>query len=83
MFNSSCMYVCICKGVTDQDIDAAVSAGASSPSEVMAVTGAGSRCGTCRHSVEQMVDERLDHADAHAGCPRSRRRLSVVPASAA
>lgn len=50
------MYVCICMGVTEKDIRDAVSAGLSSPTEIMDHTGAGSRCGTCRSTVAAMLD---------------------------
>ncbi|KAA2284332.1 (2Fe-2S)-binding protein [Arenimonas fontis] len=41
------MYVCICHGVTDQDIREAAGAGCASVSELAMRTGLGTGCGTC------------------------------------
>ncbi len=41
------MYVCICHGVTDQDIRQAADAGCASVTELTMRTGLGSGCGTC------------------------------------
>lgn len=40
------MYICICKGITEQDI-ADASKVASSSLEIMKVLGVGSDCGRC------------------------------------
>jgi len=55
------MYVCLCLGVSDRDLRRAVEAGACSAAEVMACTGAGTRCGACRPTVATLV---AAHADA-------------------
>jgi bacterioferritin-associated ferredoxin len=49
------MIVCICKVVTDRQVDAAVEQGASSVDEVSARTGAGTDCGCCQDDLEQRV----------------------------
>lgn len=49
------MYVCICVGVTDKDIKAAIDAGHNTLSDLMFETGAGLGCGTCRNTLEQMI----------------------------
>ncbi|MEM1155624.1 MAG: bacterioferritin-associated ferredoxin [Pseudomonadota bacterium] len=41
------MYVCVCKGITDQQIRSAVENGASSLQEVRESLGVASQCGTC------------------------------------
>ncbi|MFT6276087.1 MAG: bacterioferritin-associated ferredoxin, partial [Halioglobus sp.] len=41
------MYVCICKGITDTQIRAAVEDGASSLREVRNTLGVASQCGKC------------------------------------
>jgi bacterioferritin-associated ferredoxin len=61
------MYVCLCEGVTDRAIRAAVDQGACSPEQVAACTGAGTGCGSCHVEVRQIVDEQL-----------GRRRLQMV-----
>lgn len=64
------MYVCMCEAVTDHEIRKAVENGASSVSEVMACTRAGTKCGACRAEIAELVD---------AAAPRScRRRLGVI-----
>ncbi|MFT3766231.1 MAG: (2Fe-2S)-binding protein [Minicystis sp.] len=51
------MYVCLCLGVTDQDIQETIAQGACSAEEVMYCTGAGTRCGSCRQTVAAIVEE--------------------------
>lgn len=41
------MYVCLCKGVSDQAIRQAVQEGARSWREVREQTGCGTQCGKC------------------------------------
>ena len=41
------MYVCLCKGITDTQIRAAVEDGASSLREVRTTLGVASQCGKC------------------------------------
>ena len=41
------MYVCICKGITDTQIRAAVEDGASSLRDVRNTLGVASQCGKC------------------------------------
>lgn len=41
------MYVCLCVGVTDRDIENAVSDGARSWREVRETTGCAGQCGKC------------------------------------
>lgn len=42
------MYVCVCNGVTDRDIQRAVAEGCTSLDELAARTGCGTTCGCCR-----------------------------------
>lgn len=63
------MYVCVCEAVTDHEIRKAVENGASSVGEVMHCTRAGTRCGSCRTELAQMVE---------STAPACRRRLDVV-----
>ena len=51
------MYVCMCMGVTSQDIEACCREGAGSVGEVMARTGAGTGCGCCRDWMEAQLAE--------------------------
>jgi bacterioferritin-associated ferredoxin len=69
------MYVCLCIGVTDRDIRETIAEGASSVEEVMYVTGAATRCGSCLSTVAAMVEQEAPRA--------SRRSLRIVTSNAA
>ena len=51
------MYVCICNGVTENDIREAAAAGCRSMTELTMRTGAGSNCGCCVEMATQVLDE--------------------------
>jgi bacterioferritin-associated ferredoxin len=51
------MYVCICNGVTDHDINQAVEAGCRSVAELTMRTGAGATCGSCLELAAQLLDK--------------------------
>ncbi len=53
------MYVCLCKGITDSQIRAAVEDGASSLREVRSMLGVASQCGKCGLLARQIVDDAL------------------------
>ncbi|MCO5099636.1 MAG: (2Fe-2S)-binding protein [Burkholderiaceae bacterium] len=59
------MIVCICRGVSDREIRAVVSQGASSFAEVRAELGTGECCGKCSRQVRELIDE---HAPARHSC---------------
>ena len=69
------MYVCLCNGITDHDIRATLAEGASSVDEVMYMTGAATRCGSCLATIAAMVEQEA---------PRSARRaLRIILAPSA
>ncbi len=50
------MYVCVCNGVTERDIQHAVADGCTSLDALAALTGCGSTCGCCRdYAVEAIT----------------------------
>ena len=51
------MYVCICTGVTEQDIRNAAAAGCGSLPELTMRTGCGACCGTCVETASALLDE--------------------------
>ena len=51
------MYVCLCKGITDSQIRAAVADGADSLAAVRETLGVASRCGQCRVMTREIVRE--------------------------
>lgn len=51
------MYVCICNGVTDQDIRRAAEAGCRTMAELTMRTGAGATCGSCVDMATALLEE--------------------------
>lgn len=51
------MYVCLCRAVTDQEIDAAIAAGCHTLREVGRQTQAASQCGVCAPWICQRLKE--------------------------
>jgi bacterioferritin-associated ferredoxin len=51
------MYVCICNGVTDQEIREVAAAGCTTLSELTMRTGCGSTCGCCLDQAQALLDE--------------------------
>jgi bacterioferritin-associated ferredoxin len=73
------MIVCVCKGLSERAISAAIDAGAIDADAIASATGAGTDCGCCVETVEAMVS-RLSPCCATpcAGCPRTGRRPAAV-----
>jgi bacterioferritin-associated ferredoxin len=69
------MIVCLCRGVSDRAVRAAVASGASTLDEVGDRCGAGAGCGACHETVEGLIRE-----GGAPGCPRggSSGRSSLV-----
>ena len=58
------MYVCVCKGITDTQIRAAVQDGANSLREVRNTLGVATQCGKCGILAREILRESLsDPAD--------------------
>lgn len=77
------MFVCCCLGVTDRAIRGAIDQGAQSVEDVVACTGAGSRCGSCRPEIAEMVQRGQAGAGGQPqaeACP-VKRRLPYLTAS--
>ncbi|KAA0020469.1 (2Fe-2S)-binding protein [Salinicola corii] len=53
------MYVCLCVGVTDRDIENAVSSGARSWREVREATGCAGQCGKCACTGKSVMREAI------------------------
>ncbi len=49
------MYVCLCKGVTDAQVRAAVAAGAKDVADVSLACEAGAGCGGCHRLLARML----------------------------
>jgi bacterioferritin-associated ferredoxin len=52
------MVVCICKGVRDRDIHAAITEGASTVEQLGKRCGAGKGCGSCHNRLECMLNRK-------------------------
>ncbi len=50
------MVVCHCKGICDREVRRAVRAGANHRSAVTRACGAGSVCGGCHATIEEIVE---------------------------
>ncbi|MBK8252438.1 MAG: (2Fe-2S)-binding protein [Polyangiaceae bacterium] len=73
------MYVCVCEAVTDHDIRKAVEDGASSVAEVMRCTRAGTKCGSCRNELHDVVN---GSTPGPTGCHRRLEMIQPFAASA-
>lgn len=51
------MYVCLCYGVTDRDIQQAAEAGCRTTAELTMRTGAGANCGSCLSMAAELIGE--------------------------
>ena len=71
------MYVCLCKGVSDRVIKAAIRDGARSLAQVSACSGAGTDCGACRGVIREMIE---DHERRGWPLQRSRELPVIQPA---
>jgi bacterioferritin-associated ferredoxin len=67
------MIVCLCHGISDRVVRAAIRAGADSEAQVAEVCGAGSCCGGCKPTIQELI-----HEESERGV---RRRLPLVAAS--
>ncbi len=78
------MILCICKVVTDKQVDAAIRAGAHTVEAVGEATGAGTGCGCCTQAIEDRIHgvARLGSPCGNrcADCPRSSGQESVTAA---
>ena len=52
------MYACICNAVTVDDVEHAIDRGASTIDEVGARTAAGTTCGSCHDTLDDLISAR-------------------------
>ena len=67
------MIVCLCKGVTMEDLDEALSAADESleMADVIWMTDATTGCGSCKQYIEQLIERWLDEQNTK----KSRKRI--------
>jgi len=83
------MIVCLCKGVSDRTVRLVIADGAKSVDAVGARCGAGTDCRSCRHAIQDLVDDAEAIPMACDGCEgsaanngasvSSRSHVAVVP----
>jgi bacterioferritin-associated ferredoxin len=61
------VYACICRGVTERTVCAAIARGACSVEDLAEGCGAGSRCGGCLPSLHRILQECLGLAATSGG----------------
>ncbi|MFI5507664.1 bacterioferritin-associated ferredoxin [Mycobacterium sp. NPDC051804] len=61
------MYVCLCRGVTNETVSATVVAGARTPKQVSAACGAGSECGRCCRTIRSIIESLATTTEAGRG----------------
>jgi bacterioferritin-associated ferredoxin len=61
------MYVCLCRGVTDNQIKAAVYDGASSVQDLRRCLGVASQCGKCGITAKEILNETRSNSSAQFG----------------
>ena len=72
------MYICLCKAVTDHDIEAAVAAGASSLEQVQQELGVSTGCGSCSSAAELVVAQALTNNSSHDSLNPSGSKISQL-----
>ncbi len=64
------MYVCLCKGITDRQIKAAIDNGASSIGQLRKALGVASQCGKCSATTRELLQEAQMDAPMINGLPQ-------------
>lgn len=64
------MYVCLCKGITDRQIKAAIDNGASSLGQLRKALGVASQCGKCSATTRELLQESVVDTPMINGLPQ-------------
>ncbi len=51
------MIICLCRDVSERQVETAVARGATTVSEVSRACGAGSDCGACQHLLAALIED--------------------------
>ena len=51
------MIVCLCRGVSERQVETAVAKGAATVDDVSRACGAGSDCGACRYLLAALIED--------------------------
>jgi len=63
------MYICLCHGVSESAIEAAVRDGARTYRQLSFTTGCGTQCGSCAASAKTLLDEYLQSREQQKAAP--------------
>ena len=63
------MYICLCHGVTESAIRAAVNAGARTFRQLSFTTGCGTQCGSCAAQAQALLEECLESQELRDQTP--------------
>lgn len=72
------MYVCLCRGVTDNQIREAILDGCCSYTDVRKTLGVASQCGKCACLAKQVVRETLGEIQTSQACNFYPAKFSTV-----
>jgi bacterioferritin-associated ferredoxin len=64
------MYVCLCKGITDRQIKAAIDDGARSLGKLRKALGVASQCGKCSDMTRELLQEATYEIPMMNGLPQ-------------
>ncbi len=64
------MYVCLCKGITDRQIKAAIDNGACSLGQLRKALGVASQCGKCSVMTKEILDGAISETPMVNGLPQ-------------
>ena len=71
------MYVCLCRAVTDRDVEQAVACGHTTLPALQATLGVATGCGRCRSHVHQMLQKTPESPFSASSCFQSPSRTGV------
>ncbi|WP_288058173.1 (2Fe-2S)-binding protein [Methylobacter sp.] len=70
------MYICVCKAVTDSQIQAAIAMGMCSRRQLVKCFGVGKDCGKCNKEVKALLEQSIQPLFSPSSYNRSARELS-------
>ncbi len=53
------MYVCVCKAVTDSQLETAINGGLNTRRQLFDCLGVGSDCGKCNSEIRELINHQL------------------------
>lgn len=74
------MYVCLCRAVTDRDVEQAMGCGHTTLPALQATLGVATGCGRCRNHVHQMLQKTHESSFSVSSACQSPSRMSVSSA---